>query len=115
MLAGTFQTSFYKTTDTTFFFEAVLEAPVLGTLKNFEKIPVCGPCAVVCGDFEIFQSSPVCGPCGVVCGDFENFQNSHLCDSFAGDFEKFCYSGFPVCGLCAVVCEDFEFSKFPCV
>ena len=25
---------------------------------------------VVRGDFEIFQSTPVCGPCAVACGDF---------------------------------------------
>ena len=68
------------------FFEAVLEAPVLGTLKNFEKIPWVWAvwCGVVCGDFENFQSFPVCGPCVVVCEDFENFQS------------------FPVCGPCAV-------------
>ena len=63
------------------FFETVVEAPVLGTLK-----PVCGLCAVVCGDFENFQISPACGLCIVVCRDFEYLQSS------------------PVCGLCTVWC-----------
>ena len=94
---------------TTFFLRLALRlisAPVLGTLPNFEKIPVLG--FPVLEDFEKFQKSPcageffpVCALCGgtlknfkkfpigispcvwalwfVVCGNFENFQSSPVC------------------------------------
>ena len=77
-----------------FFLKACLKAyffPVLGTLKNFDKIPVLG--FSVLEDFEKFQKSP----CAV---DFF----SCIC-LVLGDFEKFqkCYIDFPpVCRLLGV-------------
>ena len=62
---------------------------------SFQSSPVCGPCAVVCGDFEIFHKIPLCVGPVLWCVRTWSFQSS------------------PVCGLCAVACEDFEFLKFP--
>ena len=40
---------------------------------SLQRYPVCGPCAVVCGDFEIFKFPTVRGSCAVVSGEFVRF------------------------------------------
>ena len=65
-----------------FFFTALLTAPVLERLVFREKIPVCGPCAVVCGDFEFFQNSPVCETLSLCWRDWV-FTKKSLCWGFS--------------------------------
>ena len=116
----------------TFFFLRLalrlISAPVLGTLPNFEKIPVLG--FPVLEDFEKFQKSPCAGDfspvCALCCWTLKNSKKfpkgiSPLCGLFGlwcvetlkiftiplcvgpvlcGDFENF--QNYPVCGPCAV-------------
>ena len=72
----------------------LISAPVLGTLPNFEKIPVLG--FPVLEDFEKFQKSPCAGDFFPVCA---------LCGGTLKNFEKFPIGisplcvGFLVCGV----------------
>ena len=84
------------------------------------KIPVCGHCAVVCGDFEIFHKVPLCVVPVLWCVRTWSFQSSPSCvGSVLWRVKTLSFQSSPRCGLCVVVCEDFEVQSLyvcgPCV
>ena len=80
------------------------------------NFPVCGPCAVVCGDFEFFQSSLCVGPV-LWCAETLKFFRVPLCVGTVlwcvGTLKFF---KVPLCVGPVLWCGDFEiFQSSLCV